>query len=248
MYNSTVFPMTIGVHIGFAAVCVAVLLIGFFHNRYAYRIILAEAILCTFLVYLSRDGVFLAILGIVELIMFVLSLVLRHFEREHPEKMWEEPPSDEINGQLINEEIPLKKVKTDFRFDFSEGKDSAAPEEPEETDETELQDIGEPEITAESITEQPEKNDARDDIKDETLPEEPDGEDISDTVIAEADVKSEESDNAEIPEVISQDDSDTADVKSGYDSLSDRLDMYINELGVSGVKHDNDSDNRSDFD
>lgn len=76
MNHNIIFPLPTGIHLGFVAISVVILLLCYARRKYAYELYLLIGILSTLLIYLVGDSkATFYILGLEQVILLVMAIV-----------------------------------------------------------------------------------------------------------------------------------------------------------------------------
>jgi len=74
MEHSIIFPLPFGLHVGFVIFSVIMLILCYKKKKYAYELYLLIGVASTMLVYVTEEKPFFYILGLEEIILFVLTV------------------------------------------------------------------------------------------------------------------------------------------------------------------------------
>lgn len=74
MEHSIIFPLPLGIHIGFVIVSVILLILCYMKRKYAYELYMLVGIVSTLFIYVCKESPYFYILGLEELILLGLSI------------------------------------------------------------------------------------------------------------------------------------------------------------------------------
>ena len=117
MNATAMFPLPVGMHVGFVIVCTVILAVGFIKKKYLYRILLEADIMLSMLVYAAKNSTFTMILGIAETALFIASAVMRGIELGMAEKnaeMFEYVPENEPENKV---EVTIDKSTNETGYE-----------------------------------------------------------------------------------------------------------------------------------
>lgn len=103
MEHSIIFPLPLGIHIGFVIVSVILLILCYMKRKYAYELYMLVGIVSTLFIYVCKESPYFYILGLEELILLGLSIAdmvkvskaAEKAEKATQSDNAEEKPSDE---------------------------------------------------------------------------------------------------------------------------------------------------------
>lgn len=75
MEHSIRFPLPLNIHIGFVVLSIILLLLCYKKRKYAYELYMLIGIVSTMLIYLDDSKLFFYILGLEEIILFIMTVV-----------------------------------------------------------------------------------------------------------------------------------------------------------------------------
>ena len=107
---SVIFPLPLPLHIGFIVISLIVLGIHFKIRKEKYQLYLMLGILSTLLIYADNSSLFVAILGLEELVLFILAMISMH--KYTKEREAEEEPAKTENTDSKTEEKPDESGNT----------------------------------------------------------------------------------------------------------------------------------------
>ena len=107
---SVIFPLPLPLHIGFIVISLIVLGIHFKIRKEKYQLYLMLGILSTLLIYADNSSLFVAILGLEELVLFILAMISMH--KYTKEREAEEEPAKAENADSKTEEKPDESGNT----------------------------------------------------------------------------------------------------------------------------------------
>lgn len=84
MRHSILFPMPLWMHIIFAAVSVIMMTASFCYKKQVYKLVLAADIAGTLFVYACPDRTALMILGIIEILLYIVYHIIKYYETKEP--------------------------------------------------------------------------------------------------------------------------------------------------------------------
>lgn len=101
---SVIFPLPLPLHIGFIVISLIVLGIHFKIRKEKYQLYLMLGILSTLLIYIDHSSWFIALLGLEEIVLFVLAMISMHKYTKKREA--EEEAAEAENRSEKTEEKP----------------------------------------------------------------------------------------------------------------------------------------------
>lgn len=75
MEHSIIFPLPIGIHIGFVIISVILLILCYKKRKYTYELYMLVGIISTMFVYVCKEKPYFYILGLEEIILLVLTII-----------------------------------------------------------------------------------------------------------------------------------------------------------------------------
>lgn len=75
MQHSIIFPLPLGIHIGFVIISVILLILCYKKRKYTYELYMLVGIISTLFVYVCKEKPYFYILGLEEMILLVLTIV-----------------------------------------------------------------------------------------------------------------------------------------------------------------------------
>lgn len=75
MQHSIIFPLPLGIHIGFVIISVILLILCYKKRKYTYELYMLVGIISTLFVYVCKEKPFFYILGLEEMILLALTII-----------------------------------------------------------------------------------------------------------------------------------------------------------------------------
>ncbi len=74
--DTSIFPIGMNKHIGFCVIAAVFFILQFIRNKYWYELVLAAAVLCSLLVYVSDSPAWFYGVGILEAVLLIAAIVV----------------------------------------------------------------------------------------------------------------------------------------------------------------------------
>lgn len=118
MEHSIRFPLPLSIHIGFVIVSIIVLILCYKRRKYPYELYMLIGIVSTMLVYLDESKLFLYILGLEEVILFIMTVV--NMVKISKANAAAEKAAVCKNGSDVSDTVETADDDTDENNDFTE--------------------------------------------------------------------------------------------------------------------------------